>query len=119
MEQYDGVQIRKISDPVHPGKYQVELEAEFPGTYDPIKATLESAGYSLVDFDQWGLTFSSKNDPDLRVDVDELDDYGDASRLVLRKGRVSEKDLDTAAEYLGQIYRQLGQEAAVVASDSV
>jgi hypothetical protein len=118
MEQHDGVQIRRISDPVHPGKYQVELEAEFPGTYDPIKTTLESAGYALVDFDQWGLTFSSKKDLDLRVDVDELDDYGDTSRLILCKGRLSESDIDRAKSCLLRTYREVAEKAQILATEA-
>lgn len=70
-----------------------------------MKDALESAGYIMVDFDQWGITCLSEQDPDLEVDLDELSDYGDQSRLVLRRGRLSENEIDDAKEYLNRIYR--------------
>ena len=48
--------IRTGQDPSHYGKYEVELEVEIPGYIESIKGALESAGYVLGDFDQWGLT---------------------------------------------------------------
>jgi len=63
--------------------------------------------YVPVDFDQWGLTYISRKDPDLSVDVDELDDYGENTRVVLRKGRLSERDIDEARCCLELLYRWL------------
>jgi len=114
MERYgNGVRTRNIPDPTHYGKYQVELEAEIAGPIEPVKATLKSAGYVMVDFDQWGMTYLSKQDPDLRVDVDELDDYGDNIRLFLRKSRLSGQDAHEAEEYLQRIYCELTDQTTV------
>ncbi len=111
MERYgDGVRIRTSQDPSHHGKYQVELEAEIPGNIEPHKAVLESLGYGLADFDQWGLTYLSQEDPDLSAGVDELNDYGDNTRLTLRKGRLSKYDIDEAREALEQIYCRIVDE---------
>jgi hypothetical protein len=111
MERYgDGVHIRTSQDPSHHGKYQVELEAEIPGNIELPKAALESLGYGLADFDQWGLTYLSSVDPDLMADVDELDDYGDNIRLILRKCRLSKYDIDDARECLEQIYCRMVDE---------
>ena len=113
MERYgSAVRTTNIPDPAHYGKYQVELEAEIVGPIEPVEAALESAGYVMVDFDPWGMTYLSKNDPDLRVDVDELDDYGDNIRLFLRKSRLSEQDAHEAEEYLQRIYCELTNETA-------
>jgi len=114
MERYgDGVHIRTSQDPSHHDKYQVELEAEIPGNIELPKAALESLGYGLADFDQWGLTYLSSVDPDLMADVDELDDYGDNTRLILRKGRLSKHDIDDARERLEQIYCRIVDEIGV------
>ena len=111
MEQYgENVYTRIGHDRSHYGKYEVELEAEVPGYLDPIKAALDSSGYILVDFDQWGLTYFSGDDPGLSVNVDELDDYGDKSRMILRKGELSQDDIDEAKDYLRQIYREITDE---------
>ncbi len=111
MERYgDGIHIRTSQDPSHHDKYQVELEAEIPGNIEPHKAVLESLGYGLADFDQWGLTYLSLEDPDLSADVDELNDYGDNTRLTLRKGRLSKYDVDEARETLEQMYCRIVDE---------
>ncbi len=111
MERYgDGVRIRTSQDPSHHDKYQVELEAEIPGNIEPPKAALESLGYGLADFDQWALTYLSLEDPDLSAGVDELNDYGDNTRLTLRKGRLSKYDIDEARESLEQIYCRIVDE---------
>ena len=71
MECYgSGASIRTRQDPSHYGSYQIELEAEIPGHVQPTIEALESYGFLLVDFDQWGLTFLSSKDPDLIADVD-------------------------------------------------
>ena len=114
MERYgDGVHIRTSQDPSHHDKYQVELEAEIPGNIELPKAALESLGYGLADFDQWGLTYLSSRDPDLIADVDELDDYGDNTRLILRKGRLSKHDIDDAREYLVLVYREITNDISI------
>ncbi len=111
MEQYgENSYTRICHDHSHYGKYEAELEAEIPGYLDPIKAALDSSGYILVDFDQWGLTYFSGDDPDLSVSVDELNDYGDKSRIILRKGRLSQDDIDEAKDYLQQIYHEITNE---------
>jgi hypothetical protein len=111
MERYgDGVHIRASQDPSHHDKYQVELEAEIPGNIELPKVALESLGYGLADFDPWGLTYLSLEDPDLSADVDELNDYGDNTRLTLRKGRLSKYDIDEARESLEQIYCRIVDE---------
>ena len=108
MEQYgENIYTRIGHDRSHDGKYEAELEVEVPGYLDPIKTSLENSGYILVDFDQWGLTYFSGDDPDLSVNVDELDDYGDKSQIILRKGRLSQDDIDEAKDYLQQIYRKI------------
>ncbi len=88
----------------------MELEAEIPGNIELPKVALESLGYGLADFDQWGLTYLSLEDPDLSADVDELNDYGDNTRLTLRKGRLSKYDIDEARESLEQIYCRIVDE---------
>jgi hypothetical protein len=103
----DGADLRTSQDPSHYGKYQVELVTVIPGTVEPFKQALESSEYALIDFDQWGLTYVSRKDPDLSVDVSELDDYGENTRVVLRKGRLSECDIDEARCYLEMLYRRL------------
>jgi hypothetical protein len=114
MERYgDGVHIRTSQDPSHHDKYQVELEAEIPGDMELPKAALESLGYGLADFDQWGLTYLSQEDPDLIADVDELNEYGDNTRLTLRKGRLSKYDVDEARKSLEQIYCSIIDEIGV------
>ena len=114
MERYgDGVHIRTSQDPFHHDKYQVELEAEIPGDMELPKAALESLGYGLADFDQWGLTYLSQEDPDLIADVDELNEYGDNTRLTLRKGRLSKYDVDEARKSLEQIYCSIIDEIGV------
>jgi hypothetical protein len=114
MERYgDGVHIRTSQDPSHHDKYQVELEAEIPGDMELPKAALESLGYGLADFDQWGLTYLSQEDPDLIADVDEINEYGDNTRLTLRKGRLSKYDVDEARKSLEQIYCSIIDEIGV------
>jgi hypothetical protein len=103
----NGICIRTTQDPSHFGLYQIELEAEIPSDLQPDRKVLESYGFVPVDFDQWGLAYLSTNDPDLSAEVDEVDDYGDNSRLILRKGRLSEYDIDETKLYLEQLYRQL------------
>jgi len=111
MKQYgDTINIKASQDPSHYGSYQIELKAEIPGSMQPTKEALESYGFSLVDFDQWGLTYLSKVYPDLTADVDELDDYGDSTRLILRKGRLLEYDFDEAWKYLELIYCRIVDE---------
>jgi len=111
MKQYgDAVNIRANQDPSHYGSYQIELKAEIPGSMQPTKEALESYGFLLVDFDQWGLTYLSSVDPDLIADVDELDDYGDSTRLILRKGRLLKYDINNAMENLEQIYCRIVDE---------
>jgi len=111
MEEYgENIYVRIGQDRSHYGRYEVELEAEVPGYLDPIKASLESSGYILVDYDQWGLRYFSGDDPALSIDVDELDDYGDRSRIILCKGQLSEDDIDEAKDYLRQIYRKVTNE---------
>ena len=108
MEQYGENIYTKIGhDRSRYGKYEAELEAEVPGYLDPIKTSLEDSGYILVDFDQWGLTYFSGDDPDLSINVDELDDYGDKSRIILRKGKLLEHDIDEARRYLQRIYDEI------------
>lgn len=107
MEYGENVYIRTGRDSSRYGKYEVELEAEIPGYIDPIRAALESSGYYWADFDQWGFTYFSEDDPDLSIDADELDDYGDRSRLILRKGKLSEYDIDDARGYLLEIYYRI------------
>ena len=120
MEQYgENIYIGIGHDHSHYGRYEVELEAEVPGYLDPIKAALESSGHILVDFDQWGLTYLSGNGPDLSVKVDELDDYGNKSRLVLRKGDLSEYDIDDTKKTLQQIYCEIIDEIRTVAPELV
>jgi len=114
-----GTGVRTGKDPSHYGKYQVELEAEIPGNIEPIKEFLESSGYVLVDFDQWGLTYRSSEDPDLSADVDELDDYADNIRLVLRKGSLSKHDIGGARGYLDQIYRRIVYEVGTQIAHAV
>ena len=114
MECYGGdARIRTNQDPSHYGSYQIELEAEIPGHIQPTKEALESYGFLLVDFDQWGLTCLSSVDPDLIADVDELDDYGDSTRLILRKGRLSKYDINNAMENLEQIYCRIVDEIGI------
>jgi hypothetical protein len=103
----ENVHIRMGRDPSRYGKYEVELEGEVAGYLDRVRAALESSGYILVDLDQWGLSYSSGDDPDLSVDADELDDYGYKFRIILRKGKLSEDDIDNAREHLRQIYREI------------
>ena len=103
----DRVCTRTAQDPSHYGHYQVELETVVPGTVESVGHALESSECALFDFDQRGLVYISKKDPDLSVDLDELDDYGDNTRLVLRKGRLSGCDIDEARRYLELFYRQL------------
>lgn len=111
MEQYgENIYIRTGQDPSCYGKYEVELEAEIPGYLEQVRAALESSGYILVDFDQWGLTYFSGDDLDLSIDADELDDYGYKSRIILRKGKLSEDNIDNAREYLRQIYYRITDE---------
>jgi len=101
MEEYEQDPCIRIGqDPSHYGAYEVELEAEIPGNIDPIRAALESSGYTLVDCDQWGLTYFDDNEPYLRIDVDELDDLGNASQIVMRKGGLRECDLGQTVECL-------------------
>lgn len=119
MEYGENVYIRTGQDPSRYGKYEVELEAEIRGYIDSIRADLESSGYYWVDCDQWGFTYFSGDDPDLSIDADELDDYGDKSRLILRKGKLSEYDIDSAIEYLRQIYRKLTDEIGAQAVELV
>jgi len=108
MEQYgENIYTRIGHDRSHDDKYEAELEVEVPGYLDPIKTSLENSGYILVDFDQWGLTYFSGDDPDLSVNVDELDDYGDKSRIILRKGKLLEHDIDKARNYLQRIYYEI------------
>ena len=108
MEQYgENIYSRIGHDRSHYGKYEAELEVEIPGYLDPIKTSLENSGYILVDFDQCGLTYFSRDDPDLSVNVDELDDYGDKSQIILRKGKLLEHDIDKARNYLQQIYYEI------------
>ena len=108
MEQYgENIYTRIGHDRSHYGKYEAELEVEIPGYLDPIKSSLENSGYILEDFDQWGLTYFSCDDPDLTVSVDELDDYGDKSRIILRKGRLLEHDIGKARNYLQGIYYEI------------
>ena len=109
----EAVNIRTSQDSSHYGSYQIELEVEIPGSMQPTKEALESYGFLLIDFDQWGVTYISSKDPDLMGDVDELDDYGDSTRLILRKGRVSKYDIDDARERLEQIYYRIVDEIGV------
>jgi len=120
MEQYgENIYTRIGHDRSHYGKYEVELEAEVPGYLDPIKASLEDSGYIVVDFDQWGLTYSSGDDPDLSVNVDELDDYGNRSRIILRKGKLSEEDIGDARQYLQNIYNEITDRFRIMALELV
>lgn len=108
MEQYgENIYTRIGHDRSHYAKYETELEAEVPGYLDPIKTSLENSGYILVDFDQWGLTYFSGDDPDLSINIDELDDYGDKSRIILRKGKLLEHDIDESRRYLQRIYYEI------------
>jgi len=108
MEQYgDNVYTRLRHDRSHYGKYEVEIEAEVQDYLDPIKTYLGDSGYILVDFDQWGLTYFSRDDPELSINIDELDDYGNKSRITLRKARLSQDDIEETIDYLQQIYRKI------------
>lgn len=108
MEEYEKDPCIRIGqDPSHYGAYEVELKAEIPGNIDPIRATLESSGYTLVDCDQWGLTYFDRSEPYLRIDVDELDDHGSESRVILRKWKLSENNIDQAKGYLRRIYLEI------------
>lgn len=102
--------IRIGLDPSHYGAYEVELAAEIPGNIDPIRTALESSGYTLVDCDQWGLTYFDDHEPYLRIDVDELDDLGHTSRVIIRKGRLTARDIHLAADQLKQVYRHVAVE---------
>jgi hypothetical protein len=108
MKQYgENIYTRIGHDRSHYGKYEVELEAGIPGYIDPIKAALDSSGYILADFDQWGITYFSSDDSDLSVNVDELDDYGAKFRIILRKGTLLEYDINEAKRYLQRIYYEI------------
>ena len=108
MEEYgENVYVRAGQDRSHYGKYEVELEAEIPGYLDAIKVSLESYGGLLVDFDQWGLRYFSGDDPDLTIEADELDDFGDKSRLILRKEKLSKDEINIAKDYLRHIYHEI------------
>ena len=108
MEQYDNnFYIRTCQDPARRGNYQVELEGKVTSNVEPIGAALESSGYRLADFDQWGLTYLSREYPDLWIDLDELDEYCCKTRLVLHKDRLFESKVDIAKECLERIYHQI------------
>jgi hypothetical protein len=108
MEEYgENVYVRAGQDRSHYGKYEVELEAGVLGYIDAIKVSLESYGGLLVDFDQWGLRYFSSDDPDLTIEANELDDYGDKSILILRKEKLSKDEIDIAKDYLRQIYHEI------------
>jgi len=48
--------------------------------------------------------------PFIELGPDELNDYGDNTRLTLRKGRLSKYDIDEARESLEQIYCRIVDE---------
>ena len=111
MDEYgENLYIRADQDPSYYRRYEVELGVQLPGYLDHIWEALESSGYILTDFDQWGLRYLSGDDPDLQIDIDELDDYGGMCRLVLRKGKLSEGDIDDAKVYLQHIYSQIAEQ---------
>ena len=83
-------ELRISRDPAHLGQYQIEIETELATDVELIEAALRSARYGVVDFDPWGRTYLSVDDPYLEVDVDALSDYGDRSRLRMRRSKISE-----------------------------
>lgn len=108
MERYgDSLSISTNPDPSHYGSYRVELKVEIPGRLESAEKALKSCGLLACDFDQWGMSFLSHKDADLTAGVDELGDYGDSSRLVLRIGKLSENDVGNARDYLQQIYCEI------------
>jgi hypothetical protein len=94
-------------DPSHYGSYRVELKAEIPGRLETAEKALRSCGFLACDFDQWGMSFLSRKEPDLTAEVDEVSDYGDSSQLALYKSKLSRNDIGGASEFLQQIYRQI------------
>ena len=43
----------------------------------------------------------------MSVNVDELDDYGNKSQIILCKGKLLEHDIDKARNYLQRIYYEI------------
>lgn len=98
MERYGEIwRIGTRLDPSHYRKYEVLLEAEIRGCIDAICLEMKSLGYILADFDQGGLTYLKNNDRNLTVDVE---DFEDRSRLLLRKGNIVERDIESAIKYV-------------------
>ena len=120
MDQYDEIAcIRTSQDSSHFGKYEMELGAEITGSIDLLKAALESSGYVLVDFDQWGYAYLSGDDPDLTAEVNDLNDYVGKCRLTFRRGRLLEDEIGDAREYVRQIYNVITNRMAVEVIESV
>lgn len=106
--------IETRKDSSHYGYFEVELAAGLSAYMDTVKAGLESLGFKLVDFSEWGVTYFSKNDPSITADVDEFDSYSESSQLVLRKGKLLENQVEAAREYLQHIYNKVAIDADIV-----
>ena len=90
-------------DPWRRDKYQVELEAEFPGDLEEMSGTLEKEGFYIVDLDQWGKLFFSRHYPSLEADLKEVEEYGSQLRLSLKRGDLQpEAVVDAQKELLTQ-----------------
>lgn len=108
MEQYgDDFDVRTGQDCIHHGNYHVELETQIGCGIERLKTILNSLGYALEDFGGCGLTYSSIKDPDLRIDVDELDPCRSTTRLILHSERQTLHGVAEAAQYLEAVYQQI------------
>jgi hypothetical protein len=109
--------LRVTRDRAHLGHYQIEIEAEVGLDVDVIGKALESSRYGLADFDEWGRTYLSAGDPYLEIDVDALDDYGDRSRLRMRKSRIPEREVSRMKGHLLEAYCSVGRELAALSRE--
>lgn len=109
--------LRVTRDPAHLGHYQIEVETEVALDLDLIGEALESARYGLADFDEWGRTYLAADDPYIEIDVDALNDYGDKSRLRMRKSRIPEREVCRMKGYLLEAYCSVGRELAALSRE--
>lgn len=104
---FDKVNVQRGSDRFRKGYHEVCLEAYNSSSLDDLADSLEENGYKLVDIEEGGFTYYSK-DGKTEVYLDRVWNTEDqVSRVMMLRGKLSEDDLPVTEQQLRALYNLL------------
>ncbi len=104
---FDGVDVKKRPDRFRRAYHELHLIGYNPRTLEDLSESLEENGYKLVDIEEDGFTYYSK-DGKTEVYLDRVwNTENQVSKVMMLRGKLSEDDLPLAEQQLRALYNTL------------